>query len=126
MAEKIVGIKFPLQDSTLGFFLEGNRTSQESMRSKIIYLIFTLKKQRYYKPRFGSDLYRFIFEPNDEVTLKDVVSNLNESIADFLPEVEIIDLQTTKIDDDKGINIKLSYVVNQGVLQLRDTIEVII
>ena len=68
MAEKFINIRFPFFDSAKGFFLDLNKTDENAIKSDLMHLILTNKGERLYNPEFGTNLRRFIFEPNDGFT----------------------------------------------------------
>ena len=85
MAEgKYININFPFKDSDKGFYLDITETSKEAIRSDLLHILLTNKGERLYLPDFGSDLRKFIFEPNDKLTHNDIKDNLNETIKKYI------------------------------------------
>jgi phage baseplate assembly protein W len=74
MAEnyKFINIDFPFQESKEGFFLNLNNVDAKAIRADLMHLLLTRKGERFYNPEFGTDLMRFIFEPNDSLTYSDI------------------------------------------------------
>lgn len=66
-------IKFPLNDnlSTNTYFLM-TQVTKEALSSDLLLLLLTQKGERYYEPNYGTNLLKFIFEPNDNLTAGDV------------------------------------------------------
>lgn len=126
MGEKSINIKFPIQDSVKGFFVETTKTTEDAIRSDLMHLLFTMKGERYYKPKFGSDLYKFIFEPDDQVTSDEILENVNECIKEFIPNLQVNAITVTGMEDELTKVVNINYTANEGALLISNTIEVIL
>ena len=63
------GIKFPFTDRNMeGFFVDLNSTIQDKVASEIAHVILTPKGTRLRRPEFGTDLLKYVFEPNDDMS----------------------------------------------------------
>ena len=78
MAKKqFFGIKYPFQNETEGeCFMDLNASFKEKVKSEILHVIFTPKGQRYRNPDFGTDLIKYLFEPNDEEVWSKIKSEI--------------------------------------------------
>ena len=76
--QRYINIDFPFKDSPEGFYLNLNATDTDAIRSDLLHLLLTNKGERLYLPDFGSDLKKYIFEPNDSITHEQIRDNLNE------------------------------------------------
>ena len=125
MAKKqLYGIKYPFQnESENNYYLDLNTTYKEKIRSEIIHIIFTPKGQRYRRPDFGTDLIKYIFEPNDEETWGKIKSEIRGQVQKFLPNVEIEDIQMYT-DEEEGNHLyaNISYKVTKNGKFLNDEI----
>ncbi len=73
MAElNYINIQYPFKDSKKGFLLELTETDQTAVKSDLMHLLLTNKGERFYLPNFGTNLLKFIFEPNDSLTLASI------------------------------------------------------
>ena len=80
MAEgKYININFPFKDSSKGFYLDITETSKDAIRSDLLHLLLTNKGERLYLPDFGSDLRKYIFEPNDKKTHADIKNKIGRA-----------------------------------------------
>ena len=69
MAEKrYINIDFPFSDSPKGYYFKLNDNDRDAIKSDLLHLLLTNKGERLYMPDFGSDLRKYIFEPNDSIT----------------------------------------------------------
>ena len=84
------GIKFPftiLNDRNV--FIDLNNDLHEKVASEIAHVILTPKKTRLRMPDFGTDLIRFIFSPNDEISWTDIESEIYDSVNKYVPNASI-------------------------------------
>jgi len=102
-----INIRFPIEDdkSTGGLF-RLNKTTRDAVNTNLIYLFLSNIGGRYYRPRFGTNLLRFIFEPSDELTTSDIIEELNLRVSKYIPHVTIkdVDVQYFEGDEEKEGN----------------------
>jgi phage baseplate assembly protein W len=116
-----INIKFPFQDSTKGFFMEMSEDNDSAVKNDLLHLLLTQKGERYYLPDFGSDLRKYVFEPNDGITYSEMEQDLNETIKAYIPNITI-----NKIHIDRGENseyiakVRIDYVFVEGVFESKD------
>lgn len=89
MASNAVNIKFPLETSPNGYILKVNTTTNDAVKSKILLLLTTQKGERYYFPDYGTNLKRFLFEPNDDETHVEIENDIRKSLQKYIPGVTI-------------------------------------
>jgi hypothetical protein len=124
MSDKYINIKYPFQDGSNGFFVELNQTTKEAVKSDLLHLLLTNKGTRYYLPDFGTNLRRYIFQPNDAPTHNEIISEIQVAIDTYLPGLRIVDIAVTVDSFDENIavvNVKFS--VGQGVFEETDFVE---
>ena len=101
-----VGISFPLQNGNSGFF-EQTMTTMDAVKANIKNLLLTMKGERPMQPDFGTDLFTSIFEPmQDGGEIEENCSTaIYEAMAEWLPYVEIKELDFSSTDEEKDRNI---------------------
>lgn len=108
------GIAFPItiksMDKTM---LDLNKTRAEMVKSEIMHLLFTPKGQRLRSPNFGSRLIQFIFNPNDQDTWTDIVSEFKDMVKQWVPYCQIKDMTTDISPDGDGILVQVRYSVTE-------------
>jgi phage baseplate assembly protein W len=106
------GIKFPINvssdDMTL---LDLSHTRAEQVKSEIMHLIFTPKGQRLRKPNFGTRLIQFIFNPNDNETWGDVVSEIKETVKMWIPDCNVTNVEVAEFEDGLTLYAKIRYTL---------------
>ena len=117
-----INIDFPFRDSDNGFYFKMNKTDKDAIRADLLHLLLTNKGERLYLPEFGSDLKKFIFEPNDEITQEEIKDNLNQTITRFIPNLLINDISFRNDTIEELIIVDLTYTVTEGTFTSTDTI----
>jgi hypothetical protein len=122
--EKYINIDFPFRDSEKGFYFKLNNTDTDAIRSDLMHLLLTNKGERLYLPDFGSDLRKYIFEPNDQITHDKIKDSLNESIKKYIPNLIVNEISFDNDGIEELIIVKLRYTVTEGTFSSSDTIEI--
>jgi phage baseplate assembly protein W len=120
--QRYINIDFPFKDSPEGFYFKLNATDADAIRADLLHLLLTNKGERLYLPDFGSDLKKFIFEPNDDITHEQIKDNLNENIKRYIPNLIINDITFTNNNIEELIIVELTYTVTDGTFNSTDTI----
>ena len=118
---RYINIDFPFKESKQGFFINLNSDDSRAIKADLMHLLLTRKGQRLYKPDFGTDLLKFIFEPNDNLTLDNVKSEVTASVKKYLPKLVIKNLTVTQSDDNEYVAvIRVDYTVTDDVFEMND------
>jgi|TARA_R110002126_G_scaffold66_2_gene571 phage baseplate assembly protein W len=120
--QSYINIDFPFKDSDKGFYFKLNSTNTDAIRSDLLHLLLTNKGERLYLPDFGSDLKKYIFEPNDSITHEQIKDNLNENIKRYMPNLIINDISFKNDDIEELIIVELTYTVTDGTFNSTDTV----
>lgn len=141
------GMDFPFRDSTVGDYLKMTITPEREIRANLIHLLLTRKGSRYFMPDFGTRLYEYIFEQNDNVTYSHIEQEIRDAVKTYIPNLEInsilitdaetdtSQLSTISIDEDSRLfrisensdkpytaNVKIDYTVNNNSFSTSDFI----
>jgi len=120
--QRFINIDFPFKDSPEGFYFNLNATDADAIRADLLHLLLTNKGERLYSPDFGSDLKKYIFEPNDSITHEQIKDNLNESIKRYMPNLIINDILFKNDSIEELIIVELTYTVTDGTFNSTDTV----
>lgn len=107
--DKHINIKFPFKDSQLGYYFDSNTLTTDAIKSDILHVLLTQKGERFLNPNFGTNLYKFLFEPNDDITLAEIKDEANSSLNYCMPNVQI-----TKLESEISDNSILLTIVAQN------------
>lgn len=120
-----IGINFPFIESKKGYYLDMTTTDAEDVRASLMHLLLTNKGERFMMPEFGTDLLKYIFEPNDTVTITDLKININTTVSKYIPNLQIDDIIINNSDLSKEtITIKIEYTVSDGFYSQSDTLSI--
>ena len=120
--QRFINIDFPFKDSPEGFYFNLNATDADAVRADLLHLLLTNKGERLYMPDFGSDLKKYIFEPNDDITHEQIKDNLNQTIKRYMPNLIINDITFKKDSIEELIIVELTYTVTDGTFNSSDTV----
>ena len=118
---KFINITYPFKESKRGFFVELNNSDKHAFKSDLMHLILTRKGERLYMPDFGTDLLKYIFEPNDSKTLGDIRLDITETVKKYMPNLQVNDVVVEQMKNNEHVaSIKIDYTVTDGVFQETD------
>lgn len=112
-------IKFPLKDDVkTNTYFELTKTTKDALSSDLILLLLTQKGERFYEPEYGTDLLKFIFEPNDNTTSANIEKDIKETVSLCIPSLTIDKITFYWNYDEDGnpisdtqlyVNVKFTY-----------------
>ena len=113
---KHYGIKFPFTiRNNDNVFLDLNNNLHEKVASEIAHVILTPKKTRLRMPDFGTDLIRYIFSPNDELSWGDIESEIRAAVNKYVPEGVLEKVEVFQSEnDDNTILLSVNFGVKKG------------
>lgn len=118
------GITYPFTSKgEEGYFVDLNKDLKSKARSVIMHVIFTPKGQKLRDPEFGTDLVKYIFEPNDSVSWESVKTEVSNNVTKYLSNVTINNIEVLRNEDDYGeIYVRVDYTVTNGLKSVTDSI----
>tara|TARA_B100000963_G_C22099076_1_gene439904 strand:- start:89 stop:472 length:384 start_codon:yes stop_codon:yes gene_type:complete len=123
MAETFINIRFPFYDSEKGLFVDMTKTNKKAIKSSLMHLLLTNKGERLYSPEFGTDLKKFLFEPNIVTIQNDIKGEIQKAIDKFIPNLKIDRLDVEPIDgEEHSVIVKLEYTVTNSTFNETDFI----
>ena len=122
--QQLFGIKYPFtHDDYQNFFVDANTTEKDKVRSQIMHVIFTPKGQRIRNPEFGTDLIKYIFNPNDGESWDGVKNEIVSSVQRYVPGVTLNDVRVVQSEDERAeIFVRMDYTVREGNRIKKDSI----
>jgi hypothetical protein len=121
---RYINIDFPFKNSPKGFFLNLNSDDQRAIKADLMHLLLSKKGQRLYNPDFGTNLLKYIFEPNDNLTLENIKEEVTNAVKKYLPHLAIKDITVTQSEDsDYAAVIRVDYIVTDDVF---DTVDFVV
>ena len=118
MASKFININYPFKDSEKGFFLDLTSTDAKAIKSDLMHLILTRKGERLYNPEFGTDLLKFIFEPNDSKTLSDIKLDIQTTVKKYIPNLNVDEVTVEQSEVSEYIaSVRIDYTITDDVFK---------
>jgi len=120
---KYININYPFNNSPKGFFIDLTTTDAEAIKADLMHLILTRKKQRLYKPDFGTDLLRFIFQPEDGITLSQIKDEITTVVKKYLPNLQVNNVSVEEsIESEHAAVVRIDYTITDDVFTTSDFI----
>lgn len=117
------GIKYPFTlENDDELYMDLNMTPEESLKSRLLHVIFTPKGQRLRNPDFGTDLIKYIHEPADDTTFERLRNDIAKQVYKYVPDVVFKDI--TIYNDEKSENGKIviiHYSIKKGMKEIEQT-----
>jgi len=104
-----VGIDLPLRDHNDSPFPQ-TRTTIRAAAANLKNLILTRKGERPFHPNLGTSIYDSLFDQNVDEMLGKIEEEINESVAFWLPYVQITDLVVGVSDKTYGFSDRFNGV----------------
>lgn len=124
---KFINIKFPIEDDPVNnFFIRRNRTTKDALLSNLTLLLLTSRWERYFNPLYGSDLLRFIFEPNDNDVKIQIETEISDMVNKYIPKIIINNLNFIEASKDKEhtIEILINFTYTDDIFSESDTLQI--
>lgn len=120
---RYININYPFKDSPKGFFVDLNSDDASAIKADLMHLILTRKGQRLYNPDFGTDLLKFIFEPNDALTLVDLKTEITTVVKKYLPKLQINEISVVQSDEVEYVAVvTIKYTITDDVFSTSDLV----
>lgn len=125
MAERFINIKFPFNDDPKGKLLEMTQTNEEAIKSDLLHLLLTTKRERLYLPKFGTNLRQYIFEQNEGEVHEGIRNEIQQVINKFIPNLQVNNITVTKSESNEHAAIaRLDYTVTTAAFKQPDFVEI--
>ncbi len=116
-----ININFPFKDSVKGFFLDLNNNDSEAIKADLMHLILTRKGERLYLPDFGTDLLKYIFNPNDSKTQSEIKQEISQVVKKYLPKLQVNEVTVTEsVNSEYAATVRIDYTVTDDVFEATD------
>ena len=95
----------PLNDDLIA--LKNANAIARSLRN----IVFTLPGEKFFNPNFGSRITESLFENIDEISATVIVDEIRESIDNYEPRVELIDVKVNPDYENNGFGVNIVYEI---------------
>jgi phage baseplate assembly protein W len=89
--------------------------NEDSVKQAIKNLLMTNPGERLFNPFFGSGVTGQLFELFTPFLVQSLTSNINVSVSQFEPRVNILDINITQTDDENDLQVSVTFsIVNRA------------
>jgi len=88
--------------------------NEEAVISSIKNLLFTNKYERLFQPEIGSNIQRLLFEPISPQTEVDIVNEIKETIENYEPRANLLDVIASGDPDNNSYLITISFYITSA------------
>ena len=121
---KDISMSFQVNPLNLDLIALKNETAiARSVRN----IVFTLPGEKFFDSNFGSRISNSLFENVDEISASIIRDEIRNSITNYEPRVELIDVQTTPDYDNASFDVLIQYrIIGADVLPLPQQLEFVL
>ncbi len=95
----------PLNDDLIG--LKNENAIARSVRN----IVFTLPGEKFFNENFGSRISASLFENIDDITASQIVDEISQSIVNFEPRVNLINVEAFPDFDNNTFDVLIIYEI---------------
>ena len=95
----------PLNSDLIG--LKNENAIARSVRN----IVFTLPGEKFFDEDFGSRISASIFENIDEISAAEIVDEIKQSINNYEPRVELLDVKAMPNFDNNQFDVRIVYEI---------------
>jgi len=74
-------------------------------------IVFTIPGEKFFDESFGSNISKSLFENIDDITASIIVDEVRQSIRNFEPRVNLLDVQAFPDFDNNSFNLTIIYEI---------------
>ena len=85
--------------------------NENAIARSIRNIVFTQPGEKFFEPDFGSDISAILFENIDDITGDSIADQIRQSINNWEPRVNLIDIETFPNFDNNAFDVRISYEI---------------
>ena len=103
-------ISMTFQANPLNFDLIGLKNENAIARS-VRNIVFTLPGEKFFNESFGSRISASLFENIDDISASEIVDEITESVTNYEPRVNLLDVQAFPNFDNNQFDVAIIYEI---------------
>lgn len=117
------GIRYPFTlENDEEIYMDLNNTPEESLKSRLLHVIFTPKGQRLRNPDFGTDIIKYIHEPADDMTFERLKNDIAEQVYKYIQDIVFKDISIYNDEsNENGKIVIIHYSIKEGNKEVEQT-----
>lgn len=108
------GFGFPFKPDDAGSIYSSG--GDESIRGKILQLLFTAPGERVHQPEFGCGLFNLVFEPNDAILAPAMQFTIGQALARWLADEIVTDAVNVTAEGEYAV-VEIVYTRRRDLQQ---------
>ena len=85
--------------------------NENAIARSIKNIVFTEPGEKFFNPDFGSKLYSVLFDNIDDISAIKIKDQIEQSIKNFEPRVDLIEVEVFPDFDNNGFDVKIIYKI---------------
>lgn len=85
--------------------------NEQAIRQSVKNLVLTNYGERLFQPTIGSNVYRSLFDPNDQFLANSLETSVRQTITANEPRVNVLDVRVLRTKDDNYISINIVFFI---------------
>lgn len=85
--------------------------NEQAIRQSVKNLVLTNYGERLFQPTIGSNVYRSLFDPNDQFLANSLETSVRQTITANEPRVNVLDVRVLSTRDDNYISINIVFFI---------------
>jgi phage baseplate assembly protein W len=85
--------------------------NENAIARSIRNIVFTIPGEKFYDETFGSNISNSLFENIDDITSSIIVDEIRQSITNFEPRVNLVDVQAFPDFDNNAFDVTITYEI---------------
>ena len=83
--------------------------NEDAVKRSIKNIVMTTFYERRFRPRFGANIRKYLFENITPLTLRAIQSDITASIETFEPRANLIDVKVSSANDSNEVDIAITF-----------------
>lgn len=83
--------------------------NEDAVKRSIKNIVMTNFYERRFRPRFGANIRKYLFENITPLTLRAIQSDITASIETFEPRANLIDVKVSSANDSNEVDIAITF-----------------
>ena len=124
MKKQFYGVKFPFTNNDVeNYYVDLNSKPSDKVKSILMHVVFTPKGQKIRDPEFGTDLIKYIFQPNDSISWDGIKSEVSNIVSKYVNGVTLKNIEIMQNENNLGeIYVRLDYSVSNFQSTINDSL----
>lgn len=109
--KKTLSIKYPIENSLQGYYFDMTTNSIDAELSKLKFFL-TVGGGLIYNPNYGINLNKYLFEPFDDITFKNIEDQIKTKIKQYFSQIEVESIIFVVDNSNSIINFQFELIIN--------------